>query len=174
MAKCDQMENKVLVAYAAKHGHTAEIAEKIGRVLKDDGLQVDIINVNKVKDIKQYTAVVVGTATYIATWRREFLRFLAANEKYLATIPVWLFSSGPMGEGDPLEVSQGWRYPENNKAYIDAIKPRDITVFQGAIDLDKMGFFEKWVIKNVKAPVGDFRDWDMITKWANSIALSLK
>ena len=32
MAKDDQMENKVLVAYATKHGHTAEIAEKIERV----------------------------------------------------------------------------------------------------------------------------------------------
>lgn len=168
------MENRVLVAYATKHGHTAEIAERIAQVLKEADLQVEVMNVTAVKDIKRYSAVVAGTATYIATWRREFLRFLSNNEKYLATIPVWIFSSGPMGAGDPVELSQGWRYPESEKAYIDAIKPRDITVFQGAIDLAKMGFFEKWVIKKVKAPIGDYRDWELITKWAKSIVLALK
>jgi hypothetical protein len=28
---------------------------------------------------------------------------------------------------------------------------------------------EKWIIKNVKALVGDFRDWEMITNWAISV-----
>jgi hypothetical protein len=30
------------------------------------------------------------------------------------------------------------------------------------------------VIKNVKAPVGDFRDWDSIIAWAASIVGTLK
>ena len=33
---------KVLVAYASKHGATAEITEKIGQVLRESGLQVDV------------------------------------------------------------------------------------------------------------------------------------
>ena len=57
------MENRVLVAYATKHGHTTEIAEKIGDVLKGAGLQADVLPVSKVKDVKKYTAVVGGTAT---------------------------------------------------------------------------------------------------------------
>ena len=168
------MENRVLVAYATKHGHTTEIAEKIGDVLKGAGLQADVLPVSKVKDVKKYTAVVAGTATYIAMWRKDFLRFLSANEKYLATIPVWLFSSGPMGEGDPVELSQGWRYPVAQKSLVEAIKARDITVFHGVIDPKKMGFLEKWVIKKVQAPVGDYRDWDLIKKWAEGIAAALK
>jgi hypothetical protein len=37
-----------------------------------------------------------------------------------------------------------------------------------------MSFFEKWIIKRVKAPVGDFRDWNAIADWARSIAGVLK
>jgi menaquinone-dependent protoporphyrinogen oxidase len=168
------MENKVLVAYASKHGATAEIAEKIGHALKDAGLQADVLPVTKIKDIKQYSAIVAGSAIYIAMWRKEFVRFLAGNEKLLAGMPVWLFSSGPMGEGDPVELSQGWRFPESQRSLIDAIKPREVAVFQGAINPQKMGFLEKWVIKNVKAPTGDFRNWEAITKWAGEIAIELK
>jgi menaquinone-dependent protoporphyrinogen oxidase len=168
------MEIKVLVTYATKHGATAEIAEKIGQVLKGAGLQADVLPVTKVKDIKQYSAVIAGSAIYIAMWRKEFLRFLVSNEKVLAGMPVWLFSSGPMGEGDPVELSQGWRFPESQRELIDAIKPREVAVFHGSINPQKMGFLEKWVIKNVKAPTGDFRNWEAITKWAGGIAAELK
>jgi hypothetical protein len=30
------------------------------------------------------------------------------------------------------------------------------------------------MIKNVKAPLGDFRDWGAITAWATAIAAELK
>jgi hypothetical protein len=33
-----------------------------------------------------------------------------------------------------------------------------------------MNFIEKFMINKVKAPLGDFRDWDSITAWANMIA----
>jgi len=36
-----------------------------------------------------------------------------------------------------------------------------------------MNLIEKWMIKNVKAPVGDFRDWDAITAWASAISDAL-
>jgi len=168
------MEDRVLVAYATKHGHTAEIAERIGQVLKQAGLQTDVLPVDKVKDLKQYKAVIAGSSIYMAMWRKEFLRFLAAHEKILISMPLWIFSSGPIGEGNPVELSQGWRFPEVQRPLIDAVKPRDITVFQGAIDPNKMGILEKWVLKRVQAPTGDFRDWDLITKWTEEIVSVLK
>jgi menaquinone-dependent protoporphyrinogen oxidase len=57
---------------------------------------------------------------------------------------------------------------------VDQIKLRDIAVFHGSLDNEKMNMVEKWMIKNVKAPVGDFRDWDAITAWATSIVEALK
>jgi menaquinone-dependent protoporphyrinogen oxidase len=42
------------------------------------------------------------------------------------------------------------------------------------VDEKKLGAVERWMIKNVNAPLGDFRDWDAITAWANAIADALK
>ena len=168
------METKILVAYASKHGMTAEIAGKIGETLRQSSLQVDVLPVKRVKDAATYKAFVLGSAVYIAMWRKDMVKFLEKNEKLLAEQPVWLFSSGPMGEGATVELSQGWRFPEAQRSLIERIKSRDVTIFHGAIDIKKMNFLEKWVLKNVKASTGDFRDWNVITAWAGSIANALK
>ncbi len=77
------------------------------------------------------------------------MEFLKKNAHALAARPVWLFSSGPTGEGDALELLKGWRIPAEIQPAVDQIKPRDIAVFHGSLDNEKMGFMEKWVIQNI-------------------------
>ena len=168
------MDCRVLVAYATKYGATAEIGEKIGQVLRRTGLDVDVLAVDRVNDLTPYNAVVLGSAFYMGRWRKEATKFLKNNEKVLAERPVWLFSSGPTGEGDAMELTDGWHFPKGLQPIADRIKPRDIAIFHGAIELEKLNFFEKWIIKKVKAPLGDFRDWNVITTWATAIAEELK
>ena len=168
------MDNKVLVAYATKYGATAEIAEKIGQILRDAGLIVDVVSVHRVSDLDPYRAVVLGSAVYIGGWRREAAGFLKSNEKALARRFVWLFSSGPTGEGDPSTILQGWHFPKALQPIADRVRPCDMALFHGAIDADKIGFVEKWMVKNVNAPFGDFRKWGIITSWALAIADTLK
>ena len=168
------MDKQVLVAYATKYGATAEIAEKIGEVFRQAGLSADVLPADRVGDLSAYEAVVLGSAVYIGQWRKQAVKFLKANETALAERPVWLFSSGPTGEGDPVKLTQGWRFPGKLQPIADRIGPRDITVFHGASDPNKLSAIEKWMLKNVKAPVGDFRDWAAITAWAMAIADELK
>jgi menaquinone-dependent protoporphyrinogen oxidase len=168
------MDKQVLVAYATKYGATAEIAEKIGEVLRQAGLQADVRPADRVGDLSAYGAVVLGSAVYIGRWRKEAARFLKANETALAGKPVWLFSSGPTDEGDPVELTQGWRFPGNLQPIADRIGPRDMALFHGAVDANKLNFIEKWMLKNVKASMGDFRDWEAIRSWATAIASELK
>ena len=165
---------QVLVTYATKYGGTAEIAEKIGQVLREAGLQADVLPADRVSDLTPYKAVVLGSGVYIGRWRKEAATFLKANEKALAERPVWLFSSGPTGEGDPVELTDGWRFPRPLQPIADRIRPRDVAVFHGVVDREKLNLIERWVIKNVNAPLGDFRDWDAITSWATAIADALK
>jgi menaquinone-dependent protoporphyrinogen oxidase len=167
------MSSNVLIAYASKYGSTAEIAEKIGEVLRREGLQVDVFPVKDVKDIGPYHAVILGSAVYMGFWRKEAVKFLRNNEKALSERVVWLFSSGPSGEGDPVELLKGWRLPPGQQPIVDRIKPRDITVFHGNLDVKKLNPFEKWIINRVKAQTGDFRNWDAITAWASSVADAL-
>jgi menaquinone-dependent protoporphyrinogen oxidase len=170
----DTMNQQVLVVYASKHGGTAEIAERISEVLRQTGVPTDVLPADRVRDLAGHEAVVLGSAVYIGRWRKEAARFLKANEQLLAKQMVWLFSSGPTGKGDPLELMDGWRFPEALQPVADRIEPRDIAVFHGVLDERKLNAIEKWMIKNVKAPLGDSRDWDAITAWATTIADALK
>ena len=132
------MDKFVLVAYASKYGATAEIAEKIGEVLNQAGLQTDISSVDRVRDLTPYDVVVLGSAVYIGRWRKEAVKFLKANESALAERQVWLFSSGPSGEGDPVGLLDGWQCPAAQQPIADRIRPRDIVVFHGALNVDKL------------------------------------
>ena len=163
------MDSQVLVAYATKYGATAEIAEKIGQVLRQAGLRTDVLPADRVSDVSPYKAVVLGSAVYIGKWRKEAVKFLKTNEKALAERQVWLFSSGPTGEGDAVELGKGWRFPKSLQPIADRIRPRDIAVFHGNVDMKKLNLIERWIIKNVKAPLGDFRDWEAITSWAGQV-----
>ena len=169
------MDRIVLVTYASKYGATKEIAERIGQVLHQAGLQTDVCPVDGIRDLNPYQAVILGSALYIGKWQKEAVEFVKANEKALADRPVWLFSSGPTGEGEPVELVEGQRLPAALKPTADRIRPRDIAVFHGHINPDKLNLIEKWAIKSVvKKPFGDFRNWDTIVAWTTTIADALK
>ncbi len=168
------MDAQVLVAYATKYDATKEIAEKIGEVLRQAGLAADVLPADQVGDVTPYRAVVLGSAVYAGQWRKEAVAFLEAHEARLVERPVWLYSSGPTGEGDPVELMQGWRFPEAQQPIADRIQPRDIVFFHGALDMKKLNLGEKLIVKGIKAPVGDFRDWEAISAWASAIADALK
>ena len=168
------MEDQVLVAYATKYGATQGIAEKIGEVLQQAGLPAQVLPTDQVGDLSAYQAVVLGSAVYAGQWRKEAVKFLEANQGALAERPVWLFSSGPTGDGDPVTLMSGWSFPEAQRTIADRIKPRDIAFFHGEIDTKKINLAEKLLVKGIKAPIGDFRDWQAITAWATGIANALK
>ena len=42
-----------------------------------------------------------------------------------------------------------------------------------SLDRTKLGFGERMMVKAVKAPDGDFRDWNAISAWADEIGREL-
>lgn len=168
------MSNSVLLAYASKYGSTKEIAEKIGEVFKQEGIAVDVMPAQQVKDLSGYKDVIIGAALYMGGWRKEAKNFITKYEKALTECRVWVFSSGPSGKGDPAELLKGVIVPPGIKMILDRIKTQDIIVFHGNLNPEKMGGFEKWIVKRVGGDTGDFRDWDMINAWAKKTAAELK
>jgi menaquinone-dependent protoporphyrinogen oxidase len=167
------MKNKILVTYASKHGATEELAVRIGDYISNHGFDVDVLNVKNVRNISAYQSIILGSAVYVGQWRKSAANFLKENETALAKKKVWLFSTGPTGEGDPEELMKGWSFPENLQAVVDKIKPVEIKVFHGVLDETKLNMLEKMTVKMVKAPFGDFRDWNKVEEWAKTITNQL-
>lgn len=164
---------KILIAYASKKGATAEIARKIGEVLNKKGYQVDIVQAEKVEDLTSYEVVLLGSAVYMGMWRKEAVKLLKERADQLGNMPVWLFISGPTGEGDPLKLTDGWLFPESLRPVIEEIKPQNIICFSGKLDAKNLNAFEKWIVNKVKAPIGDYRNWETIAAWAEEVGCGI-
>ncbi len=166
--------DQVLVAYASKYGATAGIAERIGKILREAGLPVEVLPAGEVRDVTPYGAVVLGSAAYIFHWRREAARLLKALAAAPSGRPVWLFTSGPTGEGDTDAFPEGATVPKGLQPVADRIAPRDMAVFSGVLDLAKLSRIERFVMNKMQAVPGDYRDWEAIEAWARTIAQALQ
>ena len=159
----------VLVAYASKHGSTQEIAQRIAEHLRQLGIQAEARPLEEVSDPGSYEALVIGSAIYYGSWMKEATEWVHRNQAVLAKLPVWLFSVGPLGaEGKDAE-----QQPKEMAEFQQAIRPREQRVFFGALDHQRLSFAERMVVKAVRAPEGDYRDWEAIDAWSASIARDL-
>ena len=94
LAGADNISGKrVLVAYDSKHGSTADVAEKIGDVLCENGFRVDIRPALNVEDISTYDAIVIGSPMYYATFLPGALEFLERHRNILAVKKVAVFAT---------------------------------------------------------------------------------
>ena len=169
------MSERVLVAYGSKFGSTAEIAQAIGTALRVAGLEVDVRRAHEVRSIEPYRAVVVGSAVYMARWRRDAMQLLRRRRKDLAQREVWVFSSGPVGEekGEPEEKQERWIKPKRVQRLATGINAREHVVFGGRVAEDA-GFLRKRMARNIPPEFRDRRDWNAIEAWAQRIADSLR
>lgn len=165
---------KMLIAYASRLGSTREIAERLAGRLQVHGFETSAIRADAVSDVMGYEAVVVGSAVYAGTWMDEATRFIDANRSVLASRPIWLFSSGPVGHlPGTVEPSA----PAIVRRLMSAVHGRGHRVFFGAfdratVDASDLGRADRFIAKRF-VPTGDFRDWEAIDRWADDIAAEL-
>ena len=162
----------VLVAYATHLGATREIAERIAEVLAESGVQETLRSVEGDVPVEGYDAFVIGSAIHAGHWLKPAAQFVSRNASKLEGHPVWLFSSGPIGEAadkpepDPKEIAR----------FQSELTIRGHVVFGGAFDradaMARGGWLERQVSRFI--PEGDFRNWSDIDEWARGIARELK
>lgn len=159
---------KILVAVASKHGATAEIGEAVAEAVREGGHEAEVTGPERVDALAGYDAVVLGSAVYAGRWMDTARRFVERHHAELKTLPVWLFSSGPIGT--PLapteESADGLRLAHELAA-------RAHRTFPGRIDPAALSWVERTITRMVKAPDGDFRDWQAVRTWGAEIARSL-
>ena len=164
---------RILLSYASKHGSTEQIAQYLAENLRKHSFEVHVVPAKAVESLDGYAAVILGSAVYVGNWTDEAMAFLKRFDSALAKLPVYFFSTGPTGEGDPAELLQGWQYPEAIQSYVDHIRPESIALFHGKLELNSLPLIQRLMVKAIKAPVGDYRKWDAIQAWAETIAQTL-
>ena len=159
---------KVLVCAASKYGATSEIAQAVADVLAERGCQVTVLPPEKAGAVEEFDAVVLGSAVYMGQWMKPARELAARSADALATRPVWLFSSGPVGE--PAKPADN---PVDVAKILQATKARDHQIFTGKLVKKHLSFPDRAMASAIRAQEGDFRNWDDIRAWATSIAGTL-
>ena len=165
---------KVLVTAATKYGSTGEIARAIGDVLAEGGSEIDVIPPEGVRSIEGYDAVVIGSGVYAGHWLEPATQLVDGFGDALAARPVWLFSSGPVGDPSRKLVQKMGEDSVDVTEMLAITKARDHRVFAGKIDRKNLSFPERAMLVAFRGLEGDFRDWDEIRLWASEIADTLE
>lgn len=173
---------RILVTYATRHGATRGIAERIAAALERQNLDVTFEPIDKAGDAGLYDAAIIGSASYAFHWLGEASAYVRHNAEALRNMPVWLFSSGPVGKDEVDSKGRDVRAaarPKEFETFESSIRPRGTNVFRGAFDPEAapIGVMEHVMhaFPQAKAamPAGDFREWPVIDAWAEAIAAEL-
>lgn len=160
---------KVLVTVASRHHATRDIAEVIADELKTSGLDVDLRDAEDMPDIGAYDAVVLGSAVYTGSWLPAARHLVDFQGPALRKVPVWLFSSGPIGTDEPRQLGD----PPEIPYLMRATRAREHRIFSGRLDKGSLDVAERFASRVAEAPEGDYRELGEVIEWANSIASQL-
>jgi len=169
-----EMSGKFLVAYATTHGSMAEIAEAVAGVLREHGVEVDVMKARDVHSLEGYSSVVLGAPLYMFRWHGDAFRFLNKHREAIENgLSVAVFGGGPFGEATP----QVWQEVKENLdkelAKVAWFKPASVLVVGGKFDPQGLKFPYNLIPAMKQQPFSDLRNWEEIKTWAEGLVEGL-
>ncbi len=178
---------KALIVYGTRYGTASEIAEEIGKVMGEEGIEVNVVDAHGLKDydVSPYVMVIVGSGIKMGKWTKDSLNFIKKNKSVLADKMVALFvSCGAANEEKSVKMGLDKylkKVAEEN--LID--KPVDMGLFGSVYDPDaKHGLMYKMTVGFIRKDLEkkgmdtskriDLRNWDEIHAWARGLADMMK
>jgi menaquinone-dependent protoporphyrinogen oxidase len=172
------MTRRILVAYASRTGWTVGVAEEIGKILKEDGRQVDVLPMKAVNDLSIYHGVVAGSAINGGAWLPEAMDFIRAHQSELKQRPFAAFLVCMT-----LAMKNGEKYRSHVASWLEPVRalvhPRSEGLFAGGLDIRKVPSasdrlkFRLSVLFGVWKE-GDHRNWQAIDTWAAGVKTLLE
>jgi len=175
---------KALVAFGTKYGTTAKVAEEIADILRSKGVETSVLVLRKERRniVDGYDLIVVGSSIIMDKWSKGALAFLEANQRALSKKKVAMFVCSANMYTNPEKAEQ------YRKMYLDDVAERFGIVasvpkglFGGEIDFGRFGFLTRAMVNSIMrdklqgvdlSNPFDFRDWDAIRSWADSLEVA--
>jgi menaquinone-dependent protoporphyrinogen oxidase len=186
---------KVLIAYGTRYGSTEEISQGIGKILKKEGLEAQIVDLKKTKSkewpsLTPFDGVLVGSSIAIGKWMnepQEFLKKHRAEIQKKEKILGLFVSCGSASFPETYEQAKS-DYLEKVMAKI-GIEADIYEAFGGVYDFSESSRVRgmakgtlktaaKYMNKNQGTQIdlngrNDFRDWDQIQNFAKKFAATV-
>ena len=133
---------KTLIIYGSKHGCSEKCAIKLSEKLN---FKTDVFNVKHKKniDFKNYDKVIIGGSIYIGNIQKEVKKICLDNIEILKEKKIGLYICS-MSDGEKAEELMKTSFPEELISRAIAKE-----CFGGELILNKMNFFERFIIKKV-------------------------
>ena len=172
------MPASILIAYATRSGSTGEVANAIGTALREAGLDVEVLPVNKVTSLAGKSAVLLGAPLYMGRFPKEFHKFLTSHRAEISSLRPWCFVLGPT-RTEPADFEAARKMADIELARHAWLHPVEVQVFGGKWDVETLPFpfsLARWLPMNPmnKIPPSDIRDWRAIREWGKGIARQFK
>lgn len=122
------------------------------------GLAVDVLPLDKVGDLAAYSTVILGSAVRVGMLLPEMNKFIQAHVDELKqkTFSIFIVCL-TMHEDTPETL-------EKSQAILDPVRtlliPTSEGLFAGTMNRKKLSILDRLIANMVKAPEGDFRNWE--------------
>lgn len=192
---------KVLVSYITHSGTTRDVAEAVAEELAKAGCEAEAVQLDQVKDLSAYDAIVLG-APMIIGWHRDAIKYLKKHNAELQQKPLALFMTGmslvdspkPDLPGVDIHIDEKFSVPPQNPARltykenfstirnylapVTKVAPKSLSavaVFGGRLDMYRLKWYDAlFVMLVVGAKPGEKRNWPDIRAWAAALPALLK
>ena len=170
------MSLRVLVGYGTWAGSTVGVAEAIAATLRTPDVSVDVRPLNRVEDVDAYGAFVLGTGIHAGKPHGQFRNFIRAQRKVLAArLVAYFVVCLTMKEDTGENRRKSAAFLDKVRAEVPEVEPVSVGLFGGAVFSEGEGYASlsfplRLVVKAMARERGDYRDWEAIRTWAQSLA----
>ena len=171
--------NNALIAFASRHGQTERIALRVAKVLSDQGVTADLVDLGRVRrpSIADYRLIILAGPVHYGKHPRSLERFIRRNLAALDAVESILIS-----------VSNAAIAPEGEKQaeeYVAELTrrtgwtPQRSLLAAGAIRYTRYGFFLRRMMRRIAATHGrgtdvtrdyEYTYWPEVEEFARALA----
>lgn len=164
--------SKALIVYATKTGCTEGIAKAIADTLRERGVEADVRRADEKPEPQGYDAVLVGSGVRAGQWHGAAKHWTTVNAHQLKQLPIAFFTACLTLVSDPDKTDEVRAFTDPLIAET-GLEPVTVGLFAGSNIPKTFSLPERLIMKAMKAPEGDFRDYDAVAAWARETAPAL-